>query len=74
MSPVTPRVRDLERQVARLQSALDVPLRETILAAIEHMPADAAPEHLAVLIESQVRSWQALTAASTPSPESGGAS
>lgn len=34
-----------------------VPLRETIYAVITTMPSEAAPEHVAAQVESQVRAW-----------------
>jgi hypothetical protein len=43
-----------------LRRALDKPLRETILAVLTTMPAEAAPEHLAAQIEGQVRAWHAI--------------
>jgi hypothetical protein len=46
----------------RLRRALNAPLRETILAVLRTMPSEAAPEHLAVAIESQVQAWQARAA------------
>jgi hypothetical protein len=36
---------------------LKAPLRETLLAVLTTMPRDAAPEHLAAMLESQVRGW-----------------
>lgn len=45
-------------EVERLREALDKPLRETILAVLRTMPAEAAPEHLAAMIEWQVKGWQ----------------
>ena len=47
-----------EAEVERLRAALNKPLRETILAVLRTMPPEAAPEHLAAQIESQVRAWQ----------------
>lgn len=41
------------------KARLSLPLRETILAVLRHMPPDAAPEHLAAQIEDQVKAWQA---------------
>lgn len=51
---------ELEAEIGRLRGALDKPLRETILAVLRSMPTEAAPEHLAAMIESQVRAWQAI--------------
>lgn len=53
-------VQGLVRDRQQLQSALDKPLRETILAVLNQMPSEAAPEHLAAQIEGQVRAWQQL--------------
>lgn len=39
-----------------------VPLRETITAVLESMPAEAAREHVAAQVELQVRAWLALNA------------
>ena len=50
-----------EAEVERLRGALNKPLRVTILAVLRHMPRDIDPEHLAVLVEDQVRAWQALS-------------
>lgn len=49
---------ELIRTVERLRAALDRPLRETILAVLTTMPSEAAPEHLAAMIERQVQAWQ----------------
>lgn len=46
------------KHIERLETALDKPLRETILAVLRTMPSEAAPEHLAAMIESQVHAWQ----------------
>jgi len=42
---------------AVIASVLKIPLRDTILAVLTSMPAEALPEHLAAMIESQVRAW-----------------
>lgn len=49
---------DARTEAERLREALDKPLRETILAVLRTMPAEAAPEHLAAMIEWQVKGWQ----------------
>jgi hypothetical protein len=48
------------KRATRAEHALAKPLRDTILAVLRQMPPDAAPEHLAAQIESQVRAWQVL--------------
>lgn len=54
------RVAALRSRVHTLEEALEKPLKETILAVLLTMPSDAAPEHLARMIELQVRAFQAL--------------